>query len=102
MVETLDDKWKKTGQTLQGNVLAYWSKLSASKQLVDASSNFGFTWSSNQKDANFKAARLDRVYCSNEVTLDHPAFECFLDKGCLLSNHSPFCFKASPPLITLN
>lgn len=96
MVETLSDRWHKLGQTLQGNELHHWNSLVSSKKLIDLSVSSGFSWNNNKRGNNFRAARLDRLYCSNEVTLDYPIFDCLLDKSCVFSDHVPLCFKAAP------
>lgn len=96
IVKMINDRWNKLGQALHGNELNQWSKICHDKHLIDVSVNSGLTWSNSQKDSNYRAARLDRIYCSNKITLDYPSFDCFLDKSCLLSDHYPLCFKASP------
>ena len=89
MVCSITDRWNVLGNTLSGEERQYWENTTLKFDIVDVSPNTGITWTNNQSGANFRAARLDRFYCSNDLVKDFLSMEDKALNSINISDHKP-------------
>lgn len=89
MVDSLDDRHQGKGYVVQGLEIHEWLNLFSNINLVDCSSDTGFTWSNKQLGDCFRAARLDRFLLSCSLINRWPFLNYRVDNSIQLSDHKP-------------
>ncbi|MCO5550189.1 hypothetical protein L7F22_003671 [Adiantum nelumboides] len=93
MVENIDDRWNRKGQSLGGKEKESFTALVDKHHLVDISHQTGFTWTNNQQGTYYRAARLDRLYMNFDLLQEFWHVNCWKDSSLQLSDHSPIIFE---------
>ena len=88
-VEFIEDRYLRSGYVLQGLEEVAWTNLAMTLDLTDVSTDTGFSWTNKQSGEHFRAARLDRVYFSEQSLERWPIINCSLNKSILISDHYP-------------
>ena len=97
MVTSVQDRWNKKGNIIAGAEDLAWKDLYATLDLQDVSVNSGLTWSNNQAGEFFRAARLDRFYCSLDVVKNFALLEAKTLCSISISDHWPVLLVMSNP-----
>lgn len=69
-----------------------WVSLLNHLNLKDISSDIGITWENKQKDENYRAARLDKLYIFDPLLSLFYTFNCTGNEAILVSDHKLVIF----------